>query len=302
MASSPAEVPVKKKMTVGFSHVGVESAWRRAQIESIRSEAAKRGIDLRVADAQVKQENQIRDLVAFTRANVDVIVIVPVVEAGWEPVLPNIKAAGIPVVFLERAPADCDPTLYTAVLAPGFKEQGRRAGLWLARKTAGQAKIAEIRGIAGTAPAIERGQGFHAAIAAFPGMKVVAAQSGEFTRASGKLAMRELLKTADGRHINAVYAHNDDMALGAIEAITEAGLRPGRDVVIVSIDGMKSALQAIVAGTMNCTVEYSPAIGPQLLNLIESVAAGKPVAKTHAIEDRVYDDTSAAAALRARTY
>lgn len=291
-----------KKPVVGFSQIGAESGWRTANTDSIKAEAAKRGIDLKFADAQQKQENQIKALRSFIAQGVDVIAFSPVVETGWEPVLREIKAAGIPVVLSDRAVKVSSPDLYVTFIGSDFVEEGRRAGEWLAKKVGGKAVIAELVGTPGSAPAIDRKKGFEEVLAKNPGMKIVKSQSGNFTRAEGKQVMEAFLKSPDAKQITALFAHNDDMALGAIQAIEEAGLKPGKDIVIVSIDGVKGAFEAMVAGKLNCTVECNPQIGPQLFDLIEKVAAGQKVPARVAVQEGVFDETKAAAALPTRTY
>ncbi len=289
-------------LTVGFSQIGAESGWRTANTESIKSEAAKRGINLQFADAQQRQENQIRALRSFVAQGVDVIAFSPVVETGWEPVLKEIKQAGIPVVLSDRAVDVSEEGLYVTFIGSDFVEEGRRAARWLAEKTGGQAVIAELVGTPGSSPAIDRKKGFEEVLSGHPGMRIIKSQSGDFTRAKGKEVMETFLKAPDARQITALFAHNDEMALGAIQAIEEAGLRPGTDILIVSIDGVRDAFEAMVAGKLNCTVECNPLIGPQLFDLIEAVAAGKPVPARVAVEEGVFDQTQAAAALPNRQY
>jgi ABC-type sugar transport system substrate-binding protein len=289
-------------LTVGFSQIGAESGWRTANTDSIKAEAAKRGINLRFSDAQQKQENQIKALRSFVAQGVDVIAFSPVVETGWEPVLREIKQAGIPVILTDRAVAVSDPSLYATFIGSDFIEEGRRAGRWLAQKTGGHAVIAELVGTPGSAPAIDRKKGFEEILAANPGMTIVLSQSGDFTRAKGKEVMEAFLKSPAGRNITALFAHNDDMALGAIQAIEEAGLRPGRDILIVSIDGVRDAFAAMAAGKLNCTVECNPLIGPQLFDLAADVAAGHPVPHRIPVDEGVYDQSQAAAALPNRRY
>ena len=301
-ATSSLLAQTPKKLVVGFSQIGAESGWRTANTDSIKAEAAKRGIDLKFADAQQKQENQIKALRSFIAQGVDVIAFSPVVETGWEPVLKEIKAAGIPVVLSDRAVKVSDPSLFVTFIGSDFVEEGRRAGEWLAKKTGGKAVIAELVGTPGSAPAIDRKKGFEEVLAKNPGMKIVKSQSGNFTRAEGKQVMEAFLKSPDAKQLTALFAHNDDMALGAIQAIEEAGLKPGKDIIIVSIDGVKGAFEAMAAGKSNCTVECNPQIGPQLFDLIEKVAAGQKVPARVAVQEGVFDETQAAAELPNRKY
>lgn len=290
-----------KKLVVGFSQIGAESAWRSAETQSIRSEAEKRGVQLNFSDAQQKQENQIKALRTFIAQKVDAIVLAPVVETGWEPVLRDVKSAGIPVILVDRGIKVADESLYTTLIASDFVAEGKMAAEWLAKKTNGKANIVELQGTPGAAPAIDRKKGFAEGIAGTPGLKIIKSQTGEFTRAKGKEVMEAFLK-AEGKNINAVYAHNDDMALGAIQAIEEAGMKPGTDITIVSIDGIKPAFEAMIAGKLNATVECSPLLGPQVFDSIEKIKSGGEVAKKANVEDRVFDQSTAQATIGSRLY
>ncbi|MBI5705459.1 MAG: ABC transporter substrate-binding protein [Armatimonadetes bacterium] len=291
----------KKKLVVGFSQIGAESAWRTANTESIQSEAKARGIDLKFVDAQQKQENQIKAIKSFIAQKVDVIAFSPVVEAGWEPVLKEAKEAGIPVVVSDRRP-DVPDDLYVTFLGSDFIEEGRRAAEWLAKATGGKAVIAELTGTPGSAPANDRKKGFEEVLAKNPGMKIVFSQTGDFKRANGKQVMEALLKSPDGAKINVLFAHNDDMAIGAIQAIEEAGKKPGKDIMVVSIDGIRDALQAIVDGKLNCSVECNPLLGPFLFDAIDALMAKKPLEKRTIIKDDLFDATNAAKVLPTRKY
>ena len=292
----------KKKVVVGFSQIGAESAWRTANTESIKSEAAARGIDLRFADAQQKQENQIKALRSFIAQKVDVIAFSPVVETGWEPVLREIKQAGIPVILSDRAVDTKDESLYVTFIGSDFVEEGRRAANWLVKATGGKAVIAELQGTPGSAPAIDRKKGFEEVLAKHPEMKIVKSQTGDFTRAKGKEVMESFLKSPEGKTITALYAHNDDMALGAIQAIEEAGVKPGKDILIVSIDGVRGAFEAMVEGKLNCTVECNPLIGKQLFDAVEKIMAKQELPKRVVVEEGVFEQSTAAEAIKTRKY
>ena len=296
-----AERPPERKLVVGYSQIGAESAWRTANSESIKSEATKRGHDLRFADAQQKQENQVKALRTFVRQKCDVIMFSPVIETGWTPVLREIKKAGVPVILADRR-VDSPEDLYVTFIGSDFVEEGRRAAKWLAEKTGGKAVIAELQGTVGSAPANDRKKGFAEVIAKHPEMKVINRQSGDFTRAGGKEVMQAFLKSPEGPQINAVFGHNDDMALGAIQSIQEAGPQPGKDSLIVSIDGVRGAFEAMAAGELNCTVECNPLLGPALFDAAEAVAAGKEVPKRITVEEGVFDQSQAAEALPNRKY
>jgi galactofuranose transport system substrate-binding protein len=290
-----------KKLVVGYSQIGAESAWRTANSESIKSEAAKRGHDLRFADAQQKQENQIKALRSFVAQRVDVIMFSPVIETGWRQVMTDIKRANIPVILADRR-VDTPEDMYVTFIGSDFIEEGRRAAQWLADKTGGKATIAELQGTVGSAPANDRKKGFGEVIAKYPDMKIIKSQSGDFTRAGGKEVMQAFLNSPEGSQITAVFGHNDDMALGAIQSIKEAGKKPGKDILIVSIDGVREAFEAMVAGDLNCTVECNPLLGPALFDAVEKIAAGQPVPKRITPEEGVFDQSKAKEALPTRKY
>ncbi len=291
-----------RRLVVGFCQVGSESAWRSANTASIREEAARRGIDLRFADAQQKQENQIRALRAFLAQKVDVIAFAPVVETGFEPVLREIREAGIPVILSDRTVRVTDENLFACFLGADFVEEGRRAARFLIEASKGTARIVELEGTPGSAPAIDRKRGFAEEIAGHDGLRIIKSQSGDFNKAKGREVMEAILRSPEGRNLTAVYAHNDDMALGAIQALEAAGMNPGKDVLIVSIDGVRAAFDAIVAGRLNCTVECNPLLGPRIFDLAEALAAGRTVSKRVVVEEGVFTAAEAATALPGRKY
>jgi ABC-type sugar transport system substrate-binding protein len=291
-----------KKIVVGFAQVGAESAWRTANSKSVTDEAAKRGIELKFSDGQQKQENQIKAVRAFIAQKVDVIVLAPVVEAGFEPVLKEAKRAKIPVILSDRRAKVSDDSLYATFIGSDFVEEGRRAAKFLIERTGGKAKIAELQGTTGSAPANDRMKGFKEVIADKPEMQIIMSQTGEFTRAKGKEVMEAFLKSPQGKEINALFSHNDDMALGAIQAIEAAGLKPGKDILIVSIDGVRAAFEAMAEGKLNCTVECNPLIGPQLFDAVEAIVAGKPVEKRVDVAEGVFVESQAKEALPKRQY
>lgn len=290
-----------KKLVVGFSQIGAESDWRKANTESIQSEAKNRGIDLKFSDAQQKQENQIKAIKGYIAQGVDVIAFAPVVETGWEPVLREAKAANIPVFVSDRRPA-VPEDLYVTFIGADFVQEGKFAGEWVIKSTNGKANVAELTGTTGSAPANDRAKGFRDALASSPDVKIIFSQTGDFTRAKGKEVMEALLKSPQGKEVNVLYAHNDDMALGAIQAIEEAGKVPGKDILIVSIDGVKAAFEAMVEGKLNCTVECNPLLGPFLFDAIEKHRKGETLDKRTVIPDKVFDQSQAKDELPNRKY
>jgi galactofuranose transport system substrate-binding protein len=294
----------QKKIVLGFSQIGAESEWRTANSESIKSAAKESGIDLKFADAQQKQENQIKALRSFIAQKVDVIAFSPVVETGFETVLREAKAAKIPVILTDRAVSSKDDSLWVTFMGSDFLEEGRKAGRWLTEKMKagkGDVNIVELQGTVGSAPAIDRKKGFEEIIKSDPKFKIIRSQTGDFTRAKGKEVMEAFLK-ADAGKINVLFAHNDDMAIGAIQAIEEAGLKPGKDIIIVSIDGVKGAFEAMMAGKLNVTVECSPLLGPQLMSAVKDVVAGKPIPKRIVTQESIFPMEVAAKEFPNRKY
>lgn len=297
-----------KKITLGFSQIGAESEWRTANTESIKAAAKAEGINLKFSDAQQKQENQIKAIRSFIQQKVDVIAFSPVVETGWEPVLREAKAAKIPVILTDRAVDVKDDSLWVTFMGSDFVEEGRRAARWLVdykpvkeMAAKGTVNIVELQGTVGSAPAIDRKAGFEEVLKAHPKFKVIRSQTGEFTRAKGKEVMEAFLK-AEGKKINVLFAHNDDMAIGAIQAIEEAGMKPGKDIVIVSIDAVKGAFEAMIAGKLNCSVECSPLLGPQLMSAVKDVMAGKTLPKRIVTKEGVFPREVAAKEFPNRKY
>jgi ABC-type sugar transport system substrate-binding protein len=294
---------VDDRIVLGFSQIGAESEWRTANTESIKAAAITSNIDLRFADAQQKQENQIKALRSFIAQKVDVIAFSPVVATGWDTVLMEARAAGIPVILTDRA-VTSDPSLYAGFLGSDFVEEGRKAGRWVSEQfkdAREDVNIVELQGTVGAAPAIDRKKGFEEIIAANPNLKIIRSQTGDFTRIKGKEAMEAILKS-ESRKIHVLYAHNDDMAIGAIQAIEEAGLKPGKEILIVSIDAVKGAFEAMIAGSLNATIECNPLLGPQLMTSVAEVVSGRPIPKRIVVEETMFTMETAKQYIQTRKY
>jgi len=297
----PLRADDAKPLKVGFAQTGDEGAWRTANTESMKSEAAKRGINLKFADCQEKQENQIRAIRSFITQHVDAIVVAPLVETGWDPVLREAKRAHIPVILTDRTIQTSDESLYTCFIGSDFYLEGKMTVDWLAKKVGGKGRIVELVGTTGSAPANERHKAFVDGIAAYPGLQIIDSQSGDFRRSGGKEVMEAFLKK-HGHDIDIVYSHNDDMALGAIQAIEEAGMKPGKDIVIVSIDAIREGVQAVIDGKLNCVVECNPLFGPKVYDTIARVVAGEHVDRKLYNHDELFDSTNAASVIASRQY
>ncbi len=235
-------------ITVGFAQVGAESGWRAANTKSIQEALTKEnGFDLKFSDAQQKQENQIQAIRSYIAQGVDVIAFSPVVESGWDAVLEEAKAADIPVVLTDRAVDSEDDSLYVSFLGSDFVVEGEKAGQWVVDEFGDEEiNIVELQGTTGSAPANDRKAGFESVIEGHDNLKIIASQTGNFTRSEGKTVMEGFLQA--NPDIDLVYAHNDDMGLGAMEAIEAAGKVPGVDIKIVTVDAVKDGMQALADG------------------------------------------------------
>ncbi|MFD1342603.1 galactofuranose ABC transporter, galactofuranose-binding protein YtfQ [Litorisediminicola beolgyonensis] len=276
--------------TVGFSQIGSESGWRAAETTLTRQQAEERGIDLKFSDAQQKQENQIAAIRSFIAQGVDAILLAPVVATGWDSVLEEAQEAEIPVVLLDRQ-VDSDPSLYLTAVGSDLVHEGEVAGQWLVDAVGGkECRVVELQGTTGSSPAIDRKTGFEQGISGADNIEIVRSQTGDFTRAQGKEVMESFLQAeGGGADICALYAHNDDMAVGAIQAIKEAGLKPGEDILIVSIDAVPDIFQAMAAGEANATVELTPNMaGPAFDALAAYMADGTEPEKFIQTESKLY--------------
>ena len=270
---------------VGFSQLGAESGWRTANTESVQSSlSAENGIDLTFVDAQQKQENQIRALRDFVSQDMDVIAFSPVIETGWDQVLQEIKDAGIPVVLVDRTVETTVEDPFVTWIGSDFRAEGVTAGEWVAENHP-DASIFELQGTMGSGAQVDRQEGFREIV----GDQVVGEASGNFTRAEGRTATEAALQAYPDMDL--IFAHNDDMGLGAIEAIEAAGMTPGEDIVIVTVDAVKDGLQALVDGKFNYVVECNPVFGDQLAELITKVHAGEEVPEETYVEESAFDQS-----------
>ncbi|MGF0539049.1 substrate-binding domain-containing protein [Agrobacterium sp. ES01] len=269
IAASFAFAGMANATTIGFSQVGSEGDWRPAFSANMQESAKEYDIDLKFADAQGKQEEQLRAVRAFIAQGVDAIIVAPVVVTGWDQVLQEAKDAEIPVFLVDRDVDVQDKSLYVTRISADFNLEGKLAGAWLAAESKGTCKIVELQGTTGSAPAIERKKGFEAVIDQFPAMEIVNTQSGDFTTDGGKKVMEAFIKSTNNLDgICASFAHNDNMQLGAIQAMKEAGLKPGKDVLMISVDYVPAIKDALANGEANASVELRSAVGKYIYPVI----------------------------------
>jgi len=306
---SAATFAAPKTWVVGFSQIGSESEWRTADTISVQNAFNDDpSFILIYSDAQQKQENQIKALRSFIARKVNAILFTALVETGYGPVLAEAKKAGIPVIMIDRDVAKEDQQYRMTIMGSDFVKEGEKAATWLGDylkkmgKDDGQKQIniVELQGTTGSAPAIDRATGFRNIMKNHTNWVITRSQTGNFTSDEGKAVMEAFLK-AD-KNIDVLYAHNDQMALGAEQAIKEAGLQPGKDIIVIGVDGVKGAFEAMVRGEQNVSVECNPLLGPQAVQAIRDLRDGKKLpARIWTIEG-VFDQTTAAAALPTRQY
>ncbi len=285
----------RDKILVGFSQMESDGPWRIAETNSMKSEAQKRAdkFELVVSDAQGQTSKQVSDVEDMIARRVDVIFLAPREFEGLAPALQAAKKSKIPVFLIDREAAGTAGEDYVTFLGSNFVEQGRRAAEWLAKKTNGKASIIELMGTPGSSVARDRSDGFKQGLKDRPDMKVIASQTGDFSRANGQKVMENIIQSK-GNEITAVYAHNDEMALGAIQALKGAGKAPGKDVILVSIDGERAALEAVVRGELGATIESNPRFGPLAFATLEKHLAKEKIPTKIILEDRAFDAGNAA--------
>jgi ABC-type sugar transport system substrate-binding protein len=278
--------------TFGFAQTENNNPWRIAQTESMRNAADENGVEIVITDAQSNTPKQVSDIQDMVAQGADVLFIPPREEQGLEPALQSAREAGVPVFLVDReANAEiCED--YIGFMGSNFIEQGERAAEWLVEAKNGKAKVAELQGTVGASVTADRGEGFKSVIDENAGMEIIASQSGNFNRAEGQNVMEQIL--GGNPDLDAVYAHNDEMAIGAIQALKDAGRKPGEDVTVVSVDGTRDALQAIIDGDLGATVETNPRFGPLAFDTAKRFLSGEQVPTKITVQDRLFDESNAA--------
>ena len=280
------------EITLGFCNVGNEGGWREANEKSIKNAAGDFGINLIYSEADLNYEKQIDILNKFIEMDVDIISFSPVKEEGYEEVLKRAKEANIPVILADRTINIEDKTLYNTFVGSDFREEGRRAARWCMENLEDTTNVFEIQGILGSTPTTERRKGFEEVISPSNDIKIVESISGDYTFEGGKKAMKKFLDKSYKKYRNSkvlVYSHNDDMAIGAIEAIEEYGLKPGVDIKIVSIDAIKQGILAMKSGKINCIIECNPLIGPEIMKISKDILSGKDTTSIIITDEKIFE-------------
>ena len=290
-AEPPKESVQEKPLILGFSQLGSESAWREGNSRSVKQAAKDAGIQLMFDNAQQKQENQIKAIRSFIAYQVDVIAFAPIVEDGWDAVLKEARDAGIPVLVSDRMITTNETDLYAGFVGSDFRMEGVEAGRFLLKRTNDmeQVKIVEISGTPASTPMKQRASGFREIIASRPKYTIIESISGDFLRSKGKECMAYLLDM-HGSDIDVLYSHNDGMTLGAVEAIEAYGLEPGKDIIIITVDGEQAAIDLLKAGKINCVIECTPMIGDTIITLTKRLAAGEAIPRRTSHNERVFSE------------
>lgn len=272
-----AHISAGNDIVLGFAQLGSESAWRIGNSQSIKDAAKRAGVQLMFDNAEQSQEKQIKAIRSFIAYQVDVIAFSPIVEDGWDNVLREAKAAGIPVLLVDRLVKTEDSSLFVGFVGSDFYEEGRNAGLFLQKKTENMnhVNIVEIAGTEDSSPMRKRGLGFRDVLGSDPKYTILESVSGDFLLSKGRECMEYLLKKYPG--IDVLYSHNDAMTLGAMEAIEAAGLKPGKDIIIITVDGEQKAIDLLKQGKINCVVECTPMLGDVVMDLAKKLAAGQAI-------------------------
>jgi galactofuranose transport system substrate-binding protein len=293
--SGRQEEPEASPIVLGYSQLGDESTWRSQNTRSIINAADAAGINIMFDNAMQDPENQIKAIRSFIAYKVDVIAFSPLVETGWDTVLGEAKAAGIPVIIVDRMINTADDSLYTVALCSDFYLEGRRAGEFLLRKYQGsqtQVNIVELGGTSDSTPAIGRYEGFRDVIFSDSRFQVIFSEDGDFMLSKGREIMQQVLTLYDAEDIDVLYSHNDDMTFGAIEVMQEAGIVPGKDIVIISVDASQRIINYLKVGAVNCVIECNPNSGPDVMDIARRIVSGEGVEKHIFIDEVVFDEYS----------
>ena len=295
---------------VGFSQIGAESAWRTCNTRSVQDAAAEQGVQLVYANAEQKQENQIKALRSFIAYQVDVIAFVPIVTDGWDNVLQEARDAGIPVLVTDRKIDVADQSLYAGFIGTDSLKEGRNAGLFVLDKfknkrehfaeTKEYINIVELFGTEGSSVALGRAEGFREILEPHPEFQIIYSKSGDFLRSKGYELAVEFLEM--DQNIDVIFSHNDGMTLGVIEAMEEKGLLPGTDIVIITIDAQQAAIDALREGKVNCVIECNPKTGPEIIKLAERLAAGENIPRLQYVHEEVFYETDDLSLIEPRGY
>lgn len=279
-------------LVIGFSQMNHVNPWRVAETNDLKKKAAEYGIELIITDAESSQQKQIEDIKYLISQKPDYIILAPLVYSGWEEVFELCRNEEIPLIALDREVEGTAGTDFLTFVGGDFVQEAVIAAEWLAEQTKGQARIIELKGREGASCVEDREFGFHETIAGYEGMEIIHSEFADFERIKGQRVMEDIILSF-GRDFNALYAHNDEMALGAIQALKAANIQPSKDVIVVSIDGSKDALKSIIAGELGATVECTPKLAEQVFQAIMRHKLNKSVPERIIVDTRFFDESNA---------
>ena len=302
---APRQQELEAALVLGFSQLGSESSFRVGNTKDIEARAQQYGVSLMLDDANQKQENQIKAIRRFIAYRVDVIAFSPIVEEGWDNVLTEAKQAGIPVILVDRTVKTADDSLYISQIGADFYREGVMAAEYLKKKAdelgKDKLRIVEITGTENSTPMKQRHEGFWDTVAGDSRMELLESVNGDFLRSRGAECIRYLLEKY-GNQIDVIFSHNDEMTLGALPEIEQAGYTPGQDMILISIDGGQEAIDLLKEGKINCIVECTPMLGSLLMETAQAVKEGKPVNRVIHPVERAFSSDEDLSALPPRGY
>lgn len=305
LASCRNESKPANEIVIGFSQLGNESAWRERNTKSILTAAEMTDYKILFENAQQNQSKQIKAVRSFIASRVDVIVLSPIVETGWENVLQEAEDAKIPVILNDRGIVIDDPNLYKTLVGTNGIEQGRRAADFLKKKFANHSEminIAEIAGTAGSSSAESRAKGFRESIQDDPRFQIVTSVNGDYMLSKGRQAVAHMDESGKLNDIDVLFSHNDDMTIGIIQYLETTSIKPGKDLVIVSVDAQQEAIELLKAGKINCTVECNPNSGPKIMSVINHLLNGGELDDHYYLQEQVFSEYTDFESIKDRGY
>lgn len=290
---TPKVITSIRDVKVGFSQMENNGPWRVAETNSIMSEAEERGVELVYTDAKGSVEKQVTDVAYLLEQGIDYLLLAPKTYEDLSEALAMAKEKEVPVILIDRSAKGVPGIDFLTILISDNVWEANQAGWLMADATDEKAKIVELKGTKGASSTEERSRGFNSIIDRHMFMDVIASEYADFERAEGKKVMENIIREHKDE-FNAVYAHNDEMAIGAIMALKAAGIEPGKEVTVISIDGEKDALKAILTGDLYASIECTPFFGPIAFDIIEKHIKGEVIDYIYINSDRIFTKENAA--------
>jgi ribose transport system substrate-binding protein len=282
------------KVRVAFSQCQSSDPWRIAETNDIMRAAKEHGFDLIYTDAQGDTSKQISDVEDIVAQGVDYLIFDGREFEASAAALDITKKAGVKVILIDRLVRGTAGVDYITYIGTDFIWEGQACAEWVNNNTPDNARIVEIYGTPGSSAAEDRHKGFEAALSG--SREIIISQTADFSRAQAQQVVENAIQSTQG-NIDVIFAHNDEMGMGAIQALKSAGIQPGKDILVVSIDGQQDAVKAVIAGELGCTVTCNPLYGDITFETLEKIIAGEKVPEILILEDIVIDSSNAEARL-----